>query len=134
MSTPIGPYSPIVRLGDLLVTSGQLGIVPGDDGTPTLVPGGTAAQLEQALANGLALIEAEIKAFELAMQARFEVVAQQVETLTGGTVEREMEAMLARICPLPAPVNPALTGPELSVSIESMAYSGTRVLIKYCTP
>lgn len=59
MSTPIGPYSPIVRLGDLLVTSGQLGIVPGDDGTPTLVPGGTAAQLEQALSNGLALIEAE---------------------------------------------------------------------------
>ena len=46
MSQPVGPYTPIVRAGDLLVTSGQLGI--GEDG---LVEGGFAPQLTQALAN-----------------------------------------------------------------------------------
>jgi 2-iminobutanoate/2-iminopropanoate deaminase len=59
MSTPIGPYAPIVRAGDLLFTSGQLGVVRGADGTPQLVDGGTAAQATQALANAAALLEAE---------------------------------------------------------------------------
>jgi 2-iminobutanoate/2-iminopropanoate deaminase len=59
MSTPIGPYSPIVRSGDLLFTSGQLGVLPGADGAPALVEGGVAAQLAQALANADALLVSE---------------------------------------------------------------------------
>ncbi len=59
MSTPIGPYSPIVRAGDLLFTSGQLGVVAGPEGAPELVAGGTAAQATQALANAAALLESE---------------------------------------------------------------------------
>ena len=59
MSAPIGPYSPIVRAGHMLITSGQLGVVPGQDGAPSLVDGGTGAQLTQALANGRALLEGE---------------------------------------------------------------------------
>ncbi len=59
MATPIGPYSPIVRLGEVLITSGQLGVVAGPEGAPVLVEGGTTAQLAQALANGLALLESE---------------------------------------------------------------------------
>ena len=50
MSTPLGPYSPWRRAGDLVVISGQLGVVPGDDG-PTFVDGGAADQLRQALVN-----------------------------------------------------------------------------------
>ncbi len=46
-----GPYSPAVRVEDWVVTSGQLGVVPGPDGAPVLVEGGTAAELGQALAN-----------------------------------------------------------------------------------
>ncbi len=46
MSTPVGPYSPIVREGNTLYTSGQIGIVDG-----ALVDGGLAAQIHQALAN-----------------------------------------------------------------------------------
>ncbi len=46
MSTPIGPYTPLVRAGDFLVTSGQLGV--GEGG---LVEGGFDAQCRQALAN-----------------------------------------------------------------------------------
>jgi 2-iminobutanoate/2-iminopropanoate deaminase len=61
MSTPIGPYRPIVRAGPWLITSGQLGLrptAPGDapDAPPALVEGGAAAQLTQALANGAALL------------------------------------------------------------------------------
>jgi len=48
---PVGPYSPVLRAGEWVVTSGQLGVVPGPDGRPSLVEGGTAAQLRQALAN-----------------------------------------------------------------------------------
>ncbi len=54
MSKPIGPYSPIVRAGDFLVVSGQLGIVDG-----SLVDGGVAAQTAQLIKNMGALLEAE---------------------------------------------------------------------------
>ena len=59
MSLPIGPYSPIVRAGDLLFTSGQLGVAPGPAGAPVLVEGGTAAQLRQALRNAEELLASE---------------------------------------------------------------------------
>jgi 2-iminobutanoate/2-iminopropanoate deaminase len=43
---PIGPYSPVVRAGDLLFVSGQLGLVDGQ-----LVAGGVREQLGAAIAN-----------------------------------------------------------------------------------
>lgn len=46
MSTPIGPYSPVVRAGDFLIVSGQVGIVDG-----SLVEGGVAEQTRQAMEN-----------------------------------------------------------------------------------
>jgi 2-iminobutanoate/2-iminopropanoate deaminase len=47
MSTPpVGPYSPVVAAGPWLVVSGQLGVRDG-----AIVPGGTAAQTAQAVAN-----------------------------------------------------------------------------------
>lgn len=54
MSTPVGPYSPIVRAGDFLVVSGQIGIVEG-----VLVEGGLAEQTAQALANLSGLLRDE---------------------------------------------------------------------------
>ena len=59
MSRPVGPYTPIVRAGELLITSGQLGLITAADGATALVDGGTTRQLAQALANGAALLEAE---------------------------------------------------------------------------
>lgn len=73
MSAPIGPYTPIVRAGPWLISSGQLGLEPaairtgpaGDDdpgplpAAPKLVPGGMEAQLTQALTNGEALLRSE---------------------------------------------------------------------------
>jgi len=54
MSKPVGPYTPIVRAGDWLVVSGQVGIADGQ-----LVPGGLEAELRQAVANLTALLEGE---------------------------------------------------------------------------
>jgi len=56
MPAPVGPYSPVVRAGDLVVTSGQLGLAPGPDGVVALVEGGAAPQLAQALRNGEAVL------------------------------------------------------------------------------
>jgi 2-iminobutanoate/2-iminopropanoate deaminase len=57
MTTPIGPYTPVVTAGPWLITSGQLGLVTGSPGdAPALVDGGPAAQLSQALANAGALL------------------------------------------------------------------------------
>ncbi len=46
MSTPVGPYTPVVRTGDFVITSGQVGIKDG-----ALVEGGLAAELGQAMNN-----------------------------------------------------------------------------------
>lgn len=54
MTSPVGPYTPIVRAGDWLVTSGQIGLRDGK-----LVHGGTQDQLRQALGNLRVLLEAE---------------------------------------------------------------------------
>jgi len=50
VTTPIGPYSPVVRAGDWLVCSGQLGLVDG------VLVDGIAAQTTQALRNAEALL------------------------------------------------------------------------------
>ena len=54
MSTPIGPYTPIVRAGDFLVISGQLGLVNGE-----MIVGGVTHETTQALTNMAALLESE---------------------------------------------------------------------------
>jgi 2-iminobutanoate/2-iminopropanoate deaminase len=53
MSTPVGPYTPIVRAGAWLVVSGQLGLLDGQLAT------GTADQCRQALANLADLLAGE---------------------------------------------------------------------------
>ena len=50
MTPPAGPYSPVLRRGGWVVTAGQIGLDPGA-APPRLVPGGTVAELRQALAN-----------------------------------------------------------------------------------
>ncbi len=53
MSTPVGPYSPVVRAGDLVVTAGQVGIVDG------ALADGFAAQVTQAMRNVATVLAAE---------------------------------------------------------------------------
>ncbi len=51
MSPAVGPYSPVRRVGDWVITSGQVGVATDGSGAPALVPGGTLAELRQALQN-----------------------------------------------------------------------------------
>ena len=53
MTTPLGPYSPVVRAGGWLVTAGQLGLRDGD------LLDGIEAQTAQAMENIRTLLEGE---------------------------------------------------------------------------
>jgi 2-iminobutanoate/2-iminopropanoate deaminase len=53
-AVPPPPYSPIVRAGDWLIVSGQIGLIDG-----ALVLGGVQAEFRQAVANMTALLEGE---------------------------------------------------------------------------
>lgn len=58
---PIGPYSPAIRIGDFLFTSGQIGL---DPKSGKLVSGGVSAEARQALENLGTLIKAGGGTFE----------------------------------------------------------------------
>jgi len=51
MSPTVGPYSPVRRVGDWVITSGQVGLASEGNGKSALVPGGTVPELHQALQN-----------------------------------------------------------------------------------
>jgi 2-iminobutanoate/2-iminopropanoate deaminase len=51
MSPAVGPYSPVRRVSDWVITSGQVGVATDEQGKAALVPGGTVPQLRQALQN-----------------------------------------------------------------------------------
>jgi 2-iminobutanoate/2-iminopropanoate deaminase len=53
MTKPLGPYTPVVRAGDWLIVSGQVGIREGR------LADGVAAQTEQAVANVRTLLESQ---------------------------------------------------------------------------
>jgi len=61
-AAPVGPYTPVVRAGDWVIVSGQLGLADG-----AIVAGGVAAQTRQAIANlkahlaGAGLTVADVK-------------------------------------------------------------------------
>ena len=51
MSPAVGPYSPVRRVGDWVITSGQVGLASDESGKAALVDGGTLPELRQALRN-----------------------------------------------------------------------------------
>jgi 2-iminobutanoate/2-iminopropanoate deaminase len=51
VSKPVGPYSPVLRAGDLVILSGQLGLADG-----SLVEGGVDAQTRQIFRNAEGLL------------------------------------------------------------------------------
>jgi 2-iminobutanoate/2-iminopropanoate deaminase len=51
---PLGPYTPVVKSGEWIVCSGQLGLSDG-----ALVSGGVAAETTQAVANLAGLLESQ---------------------------------------------------------------------------
>ena len=61
----LGPYSVAIRSGDLVFTSGQLGL---DPATGNLVPGGIEAETRQALTNVKHVLEASGSKLELVLK------------------------------------------------------------------
>ncbi len=59
MSKAVGPYAPVRRAGDWVITSGQVGLATDDTGAAELVPGGTLPELRQALKNVAELLAVE---------------------------------------------------------------------------
>lgn len=54
MTKPVGPYTPVMKVGDFVICSGQIALKDG-----SLVDGGVAAQVTQALANMSGLLESQ---------------------------------------------------------------------------
>jgi 2-iminobutanoate/2-iminopropanoate deaminase len=59
MSPVVGPYAPVRRVGNWVITSGQVGMATDESGRAALVPGGTLAELRQALQNVAEVLAAE---------------------------------------------------------------------------
>jgi len=59
VSPAVGPYSPVRRVGDWVITSGQVGLATDDEGKPALASGGTLPQLRQALQNAADVLATE---------------------------------------------------------------------------
>jgi reactive intermediate/imine deaminase len=59
VSPVVGPYAPVKRVGEWVLTSGQLGVSQGEDRGAELVAGGTAGELRQALTNLSLLLNQE---------------------------------------------------------------------------
>ena len=68
MAVAVGPYSHWRRAGDLVVISGQLGVVPGHE-TPTMIDGGAPEQLRQALVNARAVLAEAGATFDQVVKA-----------------------------------------------------------------
>jgi len=85
MAQPIGPYTPVVRAGEWLVCSGQLGLKDG-----TLVDGGVQAQARQAIANIAALLAGE--GASLADVVKTTVFLAHISALLGWVAVDEAEA------------------------------------------
>ncbi len=68
MPEAFGPYSHWRRAGDLVVISGQLGVVPGHD-KPTMIDGGAPEQLRQALVNARAVLAEAGATFDQVVKA-----------------------------------------------------------------
>ena len=118
MTNPAGlPYTPVVRAGDWVIVSGQIGLVDGE-----LVSGGFDAELTQALTNlldRLAEVDAGIG----------DVVKTTVFLRHMNDYARMNEAY-AEVFPEPRPARSAFSVAELPlgalVEIEAWAYTGSR--------
>ena len=110
-----GPYTPAIKAGGLLFCSGQIGV---DPATGKLVPGGTLAELRQALAN----LDALLKAAGLSSAS---VVKTTVFLIDMGEFAAVNEAYAAHFAASPRPARSCVAAAALPagarVEIEAVA-------------
>jgi 2-iminobutanoate/2-iminopropanoate deaminase len=109
------PYSPIVRAGEWLIVSGQIGLADG-----AMVPGGIQAELRQAIANMSRLLESQ--------GASLREVRKTTVFLRHMRDYSLMNEVYAEVFPEPYPARSAFAVSELPfvalVEIEAWAYTG----------
>lgn len=109
LAKPVGPFSPAVRDGDRVYTSGQ---VAQDPTTGRLIEGGVAAQTEQILHNLKVILEAADKT--LADVVKVNVYLMDIKRFT------EMNEVYARhfVAPYPARTTVAVAALPLNAEVE----------------
>jgi 2-iminobutanoate/2-iminopropanoate deaminase len=115
LAKPVGPFSPAVRDGDRVYTSGQ---VAQDPATGKLIEGGVVAQTEQIFHNLAALLNAANKSFA-------DVVKVNVY-LTDIRDFAAMNEVYARhfVAPYPARTTVAVAALPLSAAVEIEMIAG----------
>jgi 2-iminobutanoate/2-iminopropanoate deaminase len=115
LAKPVGPFSPAVRDGDRVYTSGQ---VAQDPATGKLVEGGVAAQTEQIFRNFKVLLEAADKS--LADVVKANVYLTDIQRFT------EMNEVYARhfAAPYPARTTVGVAALPLGASVEIEMIAG----------
>ena len=116
MSPAVGPYSPVRRVGDWVIASGQVGLVNG-----TLVAGGIQAELRQAVANMEELLRSH--GSSLAAVRKTTVFLRHMRDYP------LMNEIYAEVFPEPYPARSAFAVAELPmvalVEIEAWAFTGS---------
>ena len=109
LAKPVGPFSPAVRDGDRVYTSGQ---VAQDPATGKLIEGGVAAQTEQIFHNLKVILEAADKS--LADVVKVNVYLMDIKRFT------EMNEVYARhfVAPYPARTTIAVAALPLGAEVE----------------
>jgi 2-iminobutanoate/2-iminopropanoate deaminase len=115
LAKPVGPFSPAVRAGDRVYTSGQ---VAQDPATGKLIEGGVAAQTEQIFRNLKVLLEAGGKS--LADVVKVNVYLTDIKKFT------EMNEVYARhfVAPYPARTTVGVVALPLSAEVEIEMIAG----------
>lgn len=115
MTKPVGPYTPIVRAGEWLICSGQIGISDG-----AIVEGGLEAELRQALSNMVGLLEGE--------GSSLDAVVKTTVFLTDMADYTEMNAVYIEVFGDHRPARSAVAVAELPIKarieVEAWAYVG----------
>ncbi|MEZ5229092.1 MAG: Rid family detoxifying hydrolase [Acidimicrobiales bacterium] len=115
MSTPVGPYTPVVPAGPFVVTSGQIGIADG-----AVVAGGLEAELRQAMANLAAVLESG--------GARMDQVVKTTVFMTSMADYALMNSVYTELFGDHRPARSAVAVKELPlgalIEIEALAYVG----------
>lgn len=115
MSKPVGPYTPIVRAGEWLITSGQIGIANG------VLAEGFEPQLRQAMAN--------LEGLLVSQGSTLNDVTKTTVFLTDMSVYAEMNAIYTELFGDHRPARSAVAVAALPlgalVEIEAIAYLGS---------
>lgn len=110
---PVGPYTPVVRAGDWVIVSGQLGL---DNGA--LVPGGVAAQTAQAVKN----LEGRLREMGLTLKDVVKTLCFLTDMDTFATFNAAYVHGFGDARPARSTIGVAALPFAASVEIEAMAY------------